>query len=234
MPKDNAVWNFNEPGATCHPEAWRSLPICIARNRASGSPSVYRRLTDPGLLLNAAPSIWICCGDKVLQDSWALRRSVCNLASAASFSKPAALASCLAISAFAASATPCASLAATPALIPCFSASATRPATSNLYRSKTPSSCRLISRSHCNTSIVLTTTPAADTAPAIRLQSIAKFATLRHQVRSWPNITLSSLEEVAFIATTVSIGVMISLEFIDNCFRQNSLGLGINEPNTVR
>jgi hypothetical protein len=48
IPNTIALPSFREPGATCHLAFASTLENWIARYNASGSPSVYRRFTEPG------------------------------------------------------------------------------------------------------------------------------------------------------------------------------------------
>ena len=89
IPKTIAFAGLKDPDPIAHWALARICEIWIARNRASGSPSVYRRFTDPGFLLSSCSNLWAVARSSVRQASCDFRRSCSSLAWAASFSSEA-------------------------------------------------------------------------------------------------------------------------------------------------
>jgi len=119
IPNNILLAGLNDPGATFHPALWRICEICIAKKSASGSPSVHRRFTAPGLAESTFPRFVACVSERVRHATTAFSFSVSNRALAASFSNVAARSN--------------ASPAVFPAAIPCVLASATLASTPSLY-----------------------------------------------------------------------------------------------------
>ncbi len=115
IPNTRAFESFSAPGATCQRALENICENWIAKKSASGSPSVHRKLTDPGFVANAFSNFDAVTGRMVRHATTAFICSVCNRAFAASFSSSAALTR--AFPAF------------SPASIPSFFASATCPST---------------------------------------------------------------------------------------------------------
>jgi hypothetical protein len=126
IPNTMEFAGLRAPGAIAHWVRPKIRWIWKAKNRASGSPSIYRRFTEPGCSLSAASSFCASSGETVRQANWALSCSVSNRALAASFPSVAASFS-------SAAALTSASPAAFPASMPSFLASATWAATPILY-----------------------------------------------------------------------------------------------------
>src|SRR6266702_1524425 len=103
IPNTMALDGLTAPGAVCQLDFARSCEICIARNKASGSPSIYRRFTEPGLEAKTFSNInALSCGS-VRHATDSFNRSVSRRALAASFSNSAARAFAPADDAFASS-----------------------------------------------------------------------------------------------------------------------------------
>jgi hypothetical protein len=77
---------FSAPGAICHLDLANICESWIATNKASGSPSVYRRLTDPGFADSTRSSDAAVSAEIERHATTTLSRSVSNRALAASFS----------------------------------------------------------------------------------------------------------------------------------------------------
>ncbi len=98
IPNWMALANFSAPGATCHFAFSKICEIWIAKNRASGSPSVYRRLTLPGLRDRTFSSSAMASGGMTRHATTCLSFSVSNLAAAASCANLAVFSFALTIS----------------------------------------------------------------------------------------------------------------------------------------
>lgn len=178
IPNKIRLAGLSEPGATFQFDRWRICEICIAKKSASGSPSIQRKFTDPGLADNilSISAFWVA--EIVRHATTAFNFSVSSRAFAASLSSSAARTNAFP--------------AAFPASIPSRLASATLPSTVSLYLSnaawESAASC-LVSRIMTNcatpTEIAATDTnakhhsitlfqPSSDN-PAIRLTPLEKF-----------------------------------------------------------
>ena len=110
---------FCAPEATFQLDATNKFPICIARKRDSGSPSVYRRLTLPDFLFKNSRNNICSCEEITRQATTSFIFSVSSRATSASFCNRAARTT--------------ASPASLPAFIPSALASETFPSTKSLY-----------------------------------------------------------------------------------------------------
>ena len=190
-PNTIALAGLTAPGANFQ---WAWVRICeiwMARNNASGSPSVYRRLTDPGLADKVFSSSEATVGGKARQATTSFIFSVSSRAFAASFSNSAARKTAFP--------------AILPASMPASFAAATWAATPNLYCSR----ARLASTasSFCKRMMmnVETTTISAASAPSPKNTTMMLFQVSRER----PNIRLTFLEKVAFSICAIScIGLL--------------------------
>jgi len=199
IPNTIVLAGFKEPGATCQ---WALDRICeswIARKSASGSPSIHRRLTDPGAADKIFSSSNAIADGIVRHATIDFILSVSNLALDASFSNSAARST--AFPAF------------SPACIPSFLASATCPSTVNLYASR--SLLASIASRLCiwTTAYVDTITNTAASAAASNDNNI----TSSHVWSEKPNIRLILLEKIAL--SLVAILCAGFLVFIILCAR---------------
>jgi hypothetical protein len=192
------------PGATCQWAFFRICEIWIARNSASGSPSMYRRFTDPGWAAKAVSSADAIGGEITRQATTRFIFSVSNRALAASFSNSAALTN--------------ASPAVFPASMPCFFASATWAATPSLYKSKASLAALLSAFCSRITAYVEIPTTMAASAPIPRNITTKLF----QELRSRPSIRLTFLETVVFSICAISCTglLVIVLLSIINLFRE--------------
>ena len=193
IPKMIALEGLRAPGAICHLAFFRISESWIARNSASGSPSVYRKFTAPGLADKICSNLAISSGETTRHATVFFIFSVSNRALAASFSNSAALTN--------------ASPAVFPASMPSLFASATWAATPSLYNSNASSAS--FASTFCNriTAYVEIPTIIAAIAP------IAKNTTTRlfQESRPKPNIRLTFLEKVCFSICAISSGGLLAI-----------------------
>ena len=178
--------SLSAPGATFQ-WAWdRTCEIWIAKYSASGSPSAYRRFTDPGLAAKTFSNSAALSVGKTRQATTSFSFSVSSRAAAASFSSSAAR--------------KMAFPAVFPASIPSLFASATWPATPNLYCSKARPAFSASSLCSFITTKVETTTITAANAPIPKNTNMMLF----HVARERPNIRLTFLEKAVFSVCAIS------------------------------
>ncbi len=203
IPNTTVLENLSAPGATCQ-WAWdRTCEIWIVKYSASGSPSEYRRFTDPGLAARIFSNSDALSAGKTRQATTSFSFSVSSRAVAASFSSSAARKTAFP--------------AVFPASIPSLFASATWLATPNLYCSK----ARLASTASCFCSFITTkvetTTITAANAPNPKNTNMMLFQVSREK----PSIRLTFLEKVVFSVCAIScVGLLtIVVLSITNLFK---------------
>ncbi len=185
-----------EPAAIFQLDFARMWEIWIAKKSASGSPSVYRRLTDPGLVINTASNFDAMSGEIVRHATTAFIFSVSNRTLAASFSNSAAL--------------NIAFPAVSPALIPSFLASETCPSTVSLYASNSIFASKDSCFCNCTTAYVEMPTIAAATAAIPKNDNIILF-----QVSSdKPSIRLTPLEKLVLSVVAISCSTLLLVTFL--------------------
>jgi len=100
-PNRIVLLGFQAPEATCHPAAASTCDSCTANASASGSPSIYRRLTAPVVAERALLRVVTWSAEILRQATACFNFSVSSRASAACFSKRAARSCACAAASFA-------------------------------------------------------------------------------------------------------------------------------------